>query len=105
MTMDWPDSTIVTRSGQLIEAEVDGELVGLNVETGTCYAFSSTATDVWRWLIAARTIGELRDRLESAYDVSSSQCDLELRELLMRLETEGIVRLNTLPPGEDQQRD
>jgi len=51
---------LVTRTEGLIEAEVDGEIVALHVETGTCYGFNLPATRIWALLERPMTVEELR---------------------------------------------
>jgi hypothetical protein len=87
------DEVLVRRTGELLEAEVDGELVGLNVETGTCYGFNGTATAVWRRLDEPRTLASLRDSLLEEFEVEPEVCDQQLRELLQQLEADGLVAL------------
>lgn len=87
-----PD-TVVTRRAGLLEAEVDGEIVGLHVEKGTCYGFNATATRVWGLIETPRTLGELRDTLLEEYDVAPEVCAAELSDLLKELEADGLVEL------------
>jgi len=87
------DDPMVRRSGELLEAEVDGELVGLNVVTGTCYGFNGTATAVWRRLDQPKSVSELRDSLIEEFEVEPDVCERELRELLDQLEKDGLVEL------------
>jgi hypothetical protein len=41
----------------VIEAEVDGELVALHVDKGTCYGFNGTATRIWALIETPLTAG------------------------------------------------
>jgi len=84
---------IVRRSGRLIEAEIDGELIGLEVEQGTCFGFNATATRIWGLIETPRRFAELRDALVAEYEVDPETCEAELRELLGELEKDGLVAL------------
>lgn len=86
-------SVEVRRCAGLIEAEVDGELVGLHVENGTCYGFNPTATCVWRALEQPRTFDELCTALTAEFDVEEEQCRAELRDLLLDLSSDGLVEI------------
>lgn len=88
---------LVTRRDGMIEAEVDGELVALHVEKGTCYGFNPTATRIWALLATPQRISELRDRLLEEYDVDADSCEREVRELLGELERDGLIDLRPLP--------
>jgi hypothetical protein len=84
---------IVRRTGKLIEAEVDGELIGLEVEQGTCFGFNATATRIWSLIETPRRFSELRDSLLAEYDVDSETCEAELHGVLRELEKDGLVEL------------
>lgn len=85
---------IVRRRGGLIEAEVDGEMVALHVDNGTCYGFNATATRIWSLIEEPQRLSELRDRLLDEYEVAPSECEAQLRELLAELEKDGLIELD-----------
>ncbi|HZF95997.1 MAG TPA: PqqD family protein [Allosphingosinicella sp.] len=87
---------IVRRAGGLIEAEVDGELIGLEVEQGLCYGFNGTATRIWTLIEEPRRFSELQARLLEEYDVDSETCARELQALLDELKADGLVAVEPL---------
>ena len=91
---DW----IVARRDGLSEAELDGELLGLHVERGTCYGFNGTATRIWKMIEQPTRLGALRDALLNDYDVDAETCERDLRELLRELEQDGLVSIDDSAP-------
>ncbi|WP_166038198.1 PqqD family protein [Sphingosinicella sp. YJ22] len=91
---DW----IVARRAALSEAELDGELLGLHVEQGTCYGFNGTATRVWKMIAQPTRLSALRDALLLQYDVDAETCERDLRGLLRTLEQDGLVSIDDSPP-------
>jgi hypothetical protein len=87
------DDLIVARRGGLLEAEVDGEMVGLHVDNGTCYGFNVTATRIWAMIETPRRVAELRDALLAEFDVAPDECEAELVDLLETLRADGLVEL------------
>jgi hypothetical protein len=87
------EDLLVLRRAGLIEAEVDGELVALHVDNGTCYGFNGTATRIWAMIETPKRISELRDALLEEFDVAPDVCEAELRDLLTDLEGDGLVEL------------
>jgi hypothetical protein len=79
---------LVQRRPGLLETEVDGELVGLHVENGTCYGFNGTATRIWSMIEAPTRVSALRDALTAEFD-----CAAQLMELLRDLEADGLIEL------------
>jgi len=94
--MPGEDFLVVRRPG-LLETEVDGELVGLHVDNGTCYGFNATATRIWSMIETPATIGALRDALTTEFDVDPEKCETELLALLRELEADGLVELRPAP--------
>jgi Coenzyme PQQ synthesis protein D (PqqD) len=84
---------LVSRRAELIETEVDGELVALHVDNGTCYGFNSSATRIWALIERPRRVSELRDELTREFDVDPETCERQLGELLSELEADGLVEL------------
>ena len=85
---------LVSRRAELIETEVDGELVALHIDNGTCYGFNGTATRIWSLIEQPRRLSELRDELIREFDVDPELCERQLGELLMELEADGLVELS-----------
>lgn len=72
----------IRRTAKLIEAEVDGELMGLDPDTAEIFAFNDTALRVWRLLDEPRTFGAICDQLGEAFDVTPDQCRHDVAALL-----------------------
>ncbi|MEA3032372.1 MAG: hypothetical protein QOH86_388 [Sphingomonadales bacterium] len=90
---------MVSRKEGLIEAEVDGEIVALHVDNGTCYGFNGTASAVWRMLDRPRRLDEICAGLIGDYEVEPDRCEREVMELLRDLESDGLVELQGEPPA------
>ena len=82
---------MVQRCGEMIEAEVDGELVALHVDKGTCYGFNGTATRIWGMIEQPKRLSELKEELLSEFDVDPETCETQLRELLDELAADGLI--------------
>jgi hypothetical protein len=82
---------LITRSEGMIEAEVDGDLVGLNVATGTCFGFNLTAKRVWRLLEQPKRLSELTAALTAEFDVDEAECATQVAELVEQFRGEGLV--------------
>ena len=87
------EDKMVRRTGELIETEVDGELVALHIDNGTCYGFNGTATRIWGMIETPRRFSELKEELLREFDVDPSVCEAQLNELLAELEADGLVEI------------
>ena len=90
---------LISRREGLIQAEVDGELVALHIDKGTCYGFNVTATRVWSLIDQPRLLSELKQILLGEYDVDADTCDRQIREMVAELERDGLVAVEPAPAG------
>ena len=87
------DDVTISRSSGLLEAEVSGELIALDVDSGTCFGFNPTATRIWALLEQPRTLGELCDLLSAEYAVDRETCARDVLALARDLERDGLVEI------------
>jgi hypothetical protein len=87
---------LVRRRLSLLEAELDDEIVGLQVERGICYGFNPTASRVWTLLEQPKRFSELRDHLLAEFDVPAAACEQQLLELLRDLEKDELVQMEPI---------
>ena len=88
---------VIRRRIELMEAELDDEIVGLDLEEGTCFGFNATATTVWKRLEQPATRTELLGVLLQEYEVEAAACEAELDVLLADLTARGMVEVE--PPA------
>ena len=87
----------ISRREGLIQAEVDGELVALHIDNGTCYGFNVTATRIWSLIEQPRLFSELKEILLGEYDIDSDTCEKQLGEMIAELERDGLVATEPAP--------
>lgn len=91
MTMPFSRDTVVARRDDILEAEVDAEIVALDVEAGNCYGFNKVASRVWGILAQPARVGDIVTRLTADYDVDAQTCEQQVLELLEELRGQGLV--------------
>jgi coenzyme PQQ synthesis protein D (PqqD) len=84
-------SDIVVRADGLAEAEIDGEVVALNIERGLCYGLNHAGSRVWRLLAEPTRVADLCGTLESEYAIDSETCRRQVLELLEDMRGEGLI--------------
>lgn len=85
--------TRIERLDALVEAEVGGELVGLDIERGSCFAFNPTATRIWQLIETPCTLDELCDRLIAEHDVDRPTCLADAATVLSQLADDRLIVL------------
>jgi hypothetical protein len=87
------DSRVARGSG-FVDAEIDNEVVALNVESGTCYGLNRVGSRIWRLLADPIRIGDLCSALLIEYEVASDVCERQVLDLLEELRAEGLVSVH-----------
>lgn len=83
--------TRIRRKPNLLDAEVQGEIVSLDVAGGDCYGFNSVASRVWTELENETTIEDICLALLEEFDVSQIDCREAVTNLINRLHNDGLV--------------
>jgi hypothetical protein len=89
-------SSQVHRSDSCIEAEVDNEIVALNIETGTYYGLNRVGSHIWRLLAEPICISDLCTKLTTEYAVDAEVCERQVLDLLEALRAEGLIKTPAL---------
>lgn len=88
------DVTVVQKPG-LLEAEVDGEIVALHIDSGKCYGMNAVGSQIWSLLASPRTVGGVRMALMERYAVAEDECREQVALHLAQLESEGLISVAT----------
>jgi len=83
--------SVVGRKTGFIEAEIDGEVVALNIEQGTCYGMNQVASRIWKLLEVPARISVVCETLVAEYAVPDDVCEQQVLELLEELCAEGMI--------------
>jgi hypothetical protein len=83
---------VVARKDDFIEANIDDEIVALNIERGICYGLNSVASCIWNRLATPTRVSDLCAWLLTAYKVDSEICEREVLNLLEGLRDEGLIQ-------------
>ena len=88
---------VVERVPDQIAAEVDDDLVMVNVETGYYYAVSDVAREIWDAIERPRRISDLIDQLAASHEVDRATCEEETLSFLQNLLAERLLRVSDGP--------
>ncbi len=80
---------------------IEGEVILLNLETGTYYQLTKTAVDVWRAIERGASVSMLAEHLANQYGRHDSEIQQALGPFLQELETELILVPNAQEPTLD----
>lgn len=74
-------------------AEVDGQMVLLDVEKGQYFGLNEVGLVIWRRLEKPATVAELSEAVMEEFEVETSQCEQDVIVLLRELKEHGLVQL------------
>ncbi len=86
--------TRIHRTGAVLTAEVDKQMVMMNVESGRYLGLDDIGSVIWQRLETPRTFGELIDSLVVDYDADRSVIADDVRKLLSDMAVHGLVTLS-----------
>jgi hypothetical protein len=81
----------VVRSGDLIDAEIENEIVALSIEKGNCYGLNVVGSRIWRLLADPIRISDICAKLLAEYKVEPRTCERQVLDLLEELRAEGLI--------------
>jgi hypothetical protein len=82
---------VIVRKSGFVEAEIDGEVVALNVASGTCYGLNRVGSRVWTLISAPISVGDICSCLTKEYVIDRSACEAQVLWLLEDLREEGMI--------------
>ena len=85
-------TTLIRRKSNVVGAEIQGEVVALDIEGGDCYGFNPVASAVWELLEHTTTIDAICRLLGEQFEVEEDKCRAEVATLIRRLEQDGLVK-------------
>jgi hypothetical protein len=86
---------IVRNDDELMTTMVDGELIGMSVEQGSCYGLNGVGTRIWELLAEPRSVDNLCEQLAGEYEVEPDACRRDVLVYLEALRAEGLVSEQT----------
>ena len=81
----------VARSPGTLSAEIDGEVVALDIARGACYGLDPIGARIWGMIAAPTAIGAVCDALMAAYEVDAATCRADVLDLFRALRSEGLI--------------
>jgi len=89
MTID--ESVRVVRNDSIPTGEVDGEMVALDLEKGSCFGMDRIGSAIWEMTAQPLTVGQIADALTAKFEVSREQCLSDIASFVGDLLAEGLL--------------
>ena len=83
----------ISRSDNYVFNEVDGELVMMNIETGSYASLNETGKSIWLQLENPKTLDTVIEDLLSEYEIDRSTCEQEVLPFVEKMVKDEILIL------------
>jgi hypothetical protein len=77
---------------EVVGSVVDGEVVAINLDTGSYYNISGAGTDVWVAFEGAASVNEVTVRLADRYDAPVDEIAATVTRFMGEQRAEGLIR-------------
>jgi Coenzyme PQQ synthesis protein D (PqqD) len=91
MSDDSAAARVHTRSTDVIETEIAGDIVLLHTGNWQYFEFDKTGTAIWRLLETPRTVASLVEALQRQFEVDALVCRGETQQFLDEITAHGLV--------------
>jgi len=86
-------SSVAIAVADQVSADLDGEAVILNLESGVYYSLDQVGAHIWILIQEPRTVHEIRDAILDEYEVEPDRCERDIVSLLDQLADAGLVEI------------
>ena len=87
------DNTVVSRTLEVVAADMDGETVMISIENGKYYGLNVIGSRIWELLAGPQSVAQMVQLLGDEYDVERERCRKDVLDFLNYLVGENLVKL------------
>ncbi len=91
MTSTSSTARVYTRTGDVIEADVGGEVVLLHTQNWQYFEFDKVGAAIWGLLDTPSDLDRLVESLTAHFQVDEAQCRAETKSFLDEMVAQGLV--------------
>jgi hypothetical protein len=83
--------SVVVRRAESVDADVNGEVVVLQTQTGACYGLNLLGSEIWRAAKKRVRVADICAAIERDYEVDAADCERDVVALLEILRQEAMI--------------
>ena len=87
-------TTILSRGEDYVFNEVDGELVMMNIETGSYASLNDTGKSIWGLIEEPKTVDEVLTALIVEYDIDKQTAETEVLSFIKKLVKGKVITIS-----------
>jgi len=86
-------STVVRRSEKQIACDMGGEVVILDLDSGTYYGLDQIGAAIWNAIEQPASLVAIRDAIMAEYEVDAETCERDVVAFVERMRGAGLVEV------------
>ena len=86
------ESTRVVRNGDIPTGEIDGEILALDIEAGSCFSMDAIGAEIWRIAQQPVSVAEIADRFIQTHEVERTECLRDVLPFIDEMLSAGLLR-------------
>ena len=86
-------NSLIKRKDGLVEAQIDGETVMMDIESGNYYGLDLVATRIWQMIEQPQSVQNLCSQLLLEYEVSEQQCQQDVISFLNKMRANQTIEI------------
>ena len=86
-------NSTVARNPGVVESEIDGEVVAMDIESGGLYGLDPVGSRIWHLIAEAVPVSDVCAKLLSEYEVETAACERDVLSLLSELYAEKLISI------------
>jgi len=88
------NSSLVQRSTNQIACDMGGEVVILDLKSGTYYGLDVLGARVWSLIEQPASLVAIRDTIMSEYEVDAATCERDILTFLNQMQAAGLIEIS-----------
>ena len=86
-------NTTLQRRADLISADMDGDVVMLDVEKGKYFGLNAVGAHIWEAIETPQNVSDLCTQVETAFEVSRDVCETDTLAILKDMHGRGMLHI------------
>jgi hypothetical protein len=87
------NGSLIKRATDQIACDMDGELVLLDLNTGTYYGLDVLGARIWSLIGQPASVVSIRDAIVADYDVDDATCEKDILLFLKQMQEAGLIEI------------
>jgi hypothetical protein len=95
---------VVCRHPDHVAADMDGEVMMMNIDTGKYFALNDVASFIWAKLVQPLSLRRICEFVQAEFDVTSDDCERDTKVFVQTMVRDGLLQLASATANAEKSR-